>query len=178
MWSEEAGIWRLSVHSESQLRLRRCRFSDVVPASCRRASGMGATSGTTETSSLRSSPPAALLLGSGSGKQRVSRGKRKKDKVGHGQNEPFGSSSARTAIERAGRDFPATLRPRAKGSWIKEAAHYRDLHVGDSTAERAFAERFASPDFCIFYDAPTLIVICARPAGPLWPRTAGWPLRT
>jgi nitroreductase len=30
----------------------------------------------------------------------------------------------------------------------------------------AFAERFASPDFCVFYDASTLIVICAKPLGP------------
>jgi nitroreductase len=56
---------------------------------------------------------------------------------------------------------------RAKGSWAKEAAKYRDLHVGvDAATEKAFAERFASPDFCIFYDASTLIVICAKPMGP------------
>ena len=55
----------------------------------------------------------------------------------------------------------------AKGSWAKEAAHYRDLHAGvDAPALSAFAERFASPDFCVFYDAPTLIVICAKPLGP------------
>jgi nitroreductase len=56
---------------------------------------------------------------------------------------------------------------RAKGSWAKEAAKYRDLHaVVDASTEKAFAERFASPDFCVFYDASTLIVICARPMGP------------
>ena len=56
---------------------------------------------------------------------------------------------------------------RAKGSWAKEAAKYRDLHAGvDAATEKAFAERFASPDFCVFYDASTLIVICARPMGP------------
>lgn len=56
---------------------------------------------------------------------------------------------------------------RAKGSWAKEAAHYRDLHAGvDAATESAFAERFASPDFCVFYDASTLIVICAKPMGP------------
>lgn len=56
---------------------------------------------------------------------------------------------------------------RAKGSWIKEAAHYRDLHRGvDAGLASAFSERFASPDFCVFYDAGTLIAIGARPLGP------------
>lgn len=56
---------------------------------------------------------------------------------------------------------------RAKGSWIKEAAHYRDLHAGvDMATASAFAERFASPDFCVFYDASTLIAIGAKPLGP------------
>jgi nitroreductase len=56
---------------------------------------------------------------------------------------------------------------RAKGSWAKEAAKYRDLHAGaDAAAAKAFVERFASPDFCVFYDASTLIVICAKPMGP------------
>jgi len=56
---------------------------------------------------------------------------------------------------------------RAKGSWIKEAAHYRDLHASaDAVTANTFVERFASPDFCVFYDASTLIVICARPLGP------------
>ena len=56
---------------------------------------------------------------------------------------------------------------RAKGSWAKDAEKYRDLHAGvDADSEKTFAERFASPDFCIFYDANTLIVICARPMGP------------
>ena len=55
---------------------------------------------------------------------------------------------------------------RAKGSWIKDAAHYRDLHRGvDAAMARAFAERFASPDFSVFYDAGTLIAIGARPLG-------------
>lgn len=56
---------------------------------------------------------------------------------------------------------------RAKGSWMKEAAHYRDLHAGvDAAMAAAFAERFASRDFCVFYDANTLIVIGAKPLGP------------
>jgi nitroreductase len=59
------------------------------------------------------------------------------------------------------------LSDRAKGSWAKDAAHYRDLHAaGDAAAARAFAEQFASPDFCVFYDASTLVVVCARPMGP------------
>ena len=57
---------------------------------------------------------------------------------------------------------------RAKGSWAKAAAAlHRDLHTGADRAIRAtFSERFASPDFCVFYDASTLIAICARPIGP------------
>ena len=56
---------------------------------------------------------------------------------------------------------------RAKGSWIKEAAHYRDLHPGvDVAMASAFAERFASPDFCVFYDASKLIGVGVKPLGP------------
>jgi nitroreductase len=56
---------------------------------------------------------------------------------------------------------------RAKGSWIEAAGHYRDLHVGvDAPLASVFATRFASPDFCVFYDASTLIAIGARPLGP------------
>jgi nitroreductase len=59
------------------------------------------------------------------------------------------------------------LSDRAKGSWAAEATKFRDLHpVADTTLARGFAERFASPDFCIFYDASTLIVICAKSMGP------------
>ncbi len=64
----------------------------------------------------------------------------------------------------------ATLRrysDRAKGSWAQEAAKYRELHASaHPTIAATFAERFASPDFSVFYDASTLIVICARPMGP------------
>jgi nitroreductase len=56
------------------------------------------------------------------------------------------------------------LSDRAKGSWADEAEKFRDLHLSADTT--AFAERFASPDFCLFYDASTLIVICARSMGP------------
>ena len=56
---------------------------------------------------------------------------------------------------------------RAKGSWAKQADHFRDLHASvDATVAKAFAERLASPDFCLFYDASTLIAIGARPLGP------------
>ena len=58
---------------------------------------------------------------------------------------------------------------RAKQSWVDEAARYRDLHAGTGTETermKAAAERFTSPDFCVFYDASTLILICARPLGP------------
>ena len=55
----------------------------------------------------------------------------------------------------------------AKGNWAAEAQHYRQLHRGaDAVAASAFAERFASPDFCLSYDAHTLIAICAKHAGP------------
>src|SRR5690348_11469433 len=41
----------------------------------------------------------------------------------------------------------------AKGHWSAEADHFCRLHVHDRTeTETGFAERFASPDFNIFYD--------------------------
>lgn len=65
---------------------------------------------------------------------------------------------------------PATLKAlsdRAKSTWSQDAAHYRELNrSAGSPAAQAFAERLADPDFNIFYDATTLIVICARPLGP------------
>jgi nitroreductase len=55
----------------------------------------------------------------------------------------------------------------AKGNWAAEAPRYRQLHRGvDAEAAKAFAERFASPDFSIFYNATTLIAICAKHTGP------------
>lgn len=55
----------------------------------------------------------------------------------------------------------------AKGNWAAEAQHYRQLHRGaDAAAASAFVDRFASPDFCVFYDAHTLIAICAQHTGP------------
>ena len=55
----------------------------------------------------------------------------------------------------------------AKGIWGQETINYRDLHVpGDIALEARFVEQLARPDFCIFYDASTLIVICGKPLGP------------
>jgi len=53
---------------------------------------------------------------------------------------------------------------RAKASWVAEAAKYRDLHA--PPAAGGFAARLADPSFSIFYDAGTLIVICAKAMGP------------
>lgn len=55
---------------------------------------------------------------------------------------------------------------RAKGTWATDVDH-RDLHLpADPATAREFLEQLARPEFCIFYDASTLIVICARPLGP------------
>jgi nitroreductase len=51
--------------------------------------------------------------------------------------------------------------------WAKDPERHRDLHlVAGTTSLKAFEERLASPDFSIFYDAGTLIVICGKPLGP------------
>ncbi len=52
----------------------------------------------------------------------------------------------------------------AKASWMNEAKKYESLHVPH--LGRGFAARVADPAFSLFYDAGTLIVICARPLGP------------
>jgi len=65
-----------------------------------------------------------------------------------------------------GRDALKSLSDRAKGSWAAEAAKYWHLHPSLGDTERTFTQRFASPDFCLFYDANTLIAICAKPLGP------------
>lgn len=55
----------------------------------------------------------------------------------------------------------------AKGTWSAHAAEYRTMHPVPADAARdTFAARFASEDFSIFYDAGTLILICARRVGP------------
>jgi nitroreductase len=56
---------------------------------------------------------------------------------------------------------------RAKASWATQADEHRDLHlIGEATARSQFAAQLADPDFSLFYDASTLIVICAKPMGP------------
>jgi nitroreductase len=52
----------------------------------------------------------------------------------------------------------------AKASWINESKPYESLHVPH--LGRGFAARVADPAFSLFYDAGTLIVICAKPLGP------------
>lgn len=55
----------------------------------------------------------------------------------------------------------------AKGLWATEPGPHRDLHaVGEAAVRSQFGERMADPAFNIFYDAGTLIVICAKAAGP------------
>jgi nitroreductase len=65
---------------------------------------------------------------------------------------------------------PKTLKrysDRAKASWIHEAAGHADLHLPRDVASRSrFAEQLANPEFSVFYDAGTLIVIYAKAAGP------------
>jgi nitroreductase len=51
----------------------------------------------------------------------------------------------------------------AKAAWAREAAKDLALYSGE---RHGFAERLASPEFSIFYDASTLIVICGKPMGP------------
>ena len=63
---------------------------------------------------------------------------------------------------------PATLKrysDRTKISFIEEARKYRELRAGEPAATRFF-EQLSRPEFSIFYDAPTLVVICAKPLGP------------
>lgn len=56
---------------------------------------------------------------------------------------------------------------RAKASWIQGTEHYRALHDrGLEQEARAFLELMTKPGFSIFYDAPALILIGARPMGP------------
>lgn len=55
----------------------------------------------------------------------------------------------------------------AKGLWSAELGQHRDLHaVGEAAVRSQFGERMAEPAFDIFYDAGTLIVICAKATGP------------
>ena len=55
----------------------------------------------------------------------------------------------------------------AKGLWSTELGQHRDLHAtGEAAARSHFGQEMANPEFSIFYDASTLIVICAKPMGP------------
>ena len=55
----------------------------------------------------------------------------------------------------------------AKALWSTELGQHRDLHaVGEAAARSHFAREMENPDFSIFYDAGTLIVICAKATGP------------
>lgn len=55
----------------------------------------------------------------------------------------------------------------AKASWLHEAAGHVDLHIPRDAASRSrFAEQIADPEFSVFYDAGTLIVIYAKGPGP------------
>jgi nitroreductase len=55
----------------------------------------------------------------------------------------------------------------AKAQWLTELGPHRDLHaVGEAAVRSHFAQELANPDFSIFYDAGTLIVVCAKPLGP------------
>ena len=55
----------------------------------------------------------------------------------------------------------------AKAMWSTDLGHQRDLHaIGEAAVRSHFAQEMANPEFSIFYDASTLIVICAKPMGP------------
>jgi len=59
------------------------------------------------------------------------------------------------------------LSDRAKALRAEEAvAHERALDAAARARARQLSELLADPDFNIFYDAGTLVAICARPAGP------------
>jgi nitroreductase len=54
---------------------------------------------------------------------------------------------------------------RAKAGWMGTGDQYRSLHHGvPNAAEHVFAMQMADPDFNLFYDAGTLIAVCARHA--------------
>lgn len=54
-----------------------------------------------------------------------------------------------------------------RATLVKEAELYRDLHDPSLTPkDGGFLKALASPDFNIFYDAGTLILICARQTNP------------
>ena len=55
------------------------------------------------------------------------------------------------------------LSDRVKAAWMLEAAFYRDVHVKPgSSLHDDFVKRLADPEFSVFYNATTLVVIGAR----------------
>jgi nitroreductase len=55
------------------------------------------------------------------------------------------------------------LSDRVKATWTREAAPAQALHVsGGSVLHGEFITRLEDPAFNVFYDAGTLVVICAR----------------
>lgn len=59
---------------------------------------------------------------------------------------------------------------RAKAMLLEHAATFHDLHrISAPPRDSAFARALVSPDFNIFYNAGTLVVICGQPAGPFVP---------
>jgi nitroreductase len=54
----------------------------------------------------------------------------------------------------------------AKSLWSAELGQHRDLHaVGEAAVRSQFGQAMADPNFNIFYDAGTLVVICAKATG-------------
>ena len=57
---------------------------------------------------------------------------------------------------------------RAKGSWAHANDQFRELHPAmHPRTESVFAQQMADPEFNIFYNAGTLIVICVKPGAKL-----------
>ena len=55
----------------------------------------------------------------------------------------------------------------AKATLIKQAELYRDLHDPSLTPKNGgFLKALGSPEFNVFYDAGTAVLICTRPANP------------
>lgn len=59
---------------------------------------------------------------------------------------------------------------RAKAMLLQPAAVFHDLHrISEPPRDGAFARALANPDFNIFYNAGTVIVICGKSTGPFVP---------
>lgn len=65
------------------------------------------------------------------------------------------------------RDLLRRYSDRAKAAWLQGTALYRDLHErGLEQEAQSFLQTMMKPGFSIFYEAPALILIGARPLGP------------